>query len=136
MQVLVYRNLHNGKLSIKDPKTSLVLGHAMSVDLYNVTFIVNEAGRQRVLRDKKKNVHAYVRGDIGDVDGFKSFKDRNLYVSPKYHPYLHQPQNTYCCTVRYNPYQHAHFVDSKTDMPVKRLDKCSVSASGYIIGYT
>jgi hypothetical protein len=36
----------------------LVVGHALSLRLNNVLFQVNEAGRQRVIKEKKKNVHA------------------------------------------------------------------------------
>ena len=34
----------------------------------NATFIVSEAGRQRVLKDRKKNVHAFVSGDVSMFD--------------------------------------------------------------------
>ncbi len=60
--VEVYRNLHNGMLSIRDVKTRRVIGHAGFVALENVQFKVSEAGRQRVLMERRKNVHAVVRG--------------------------------------------------------------------------
>lgn len=60
--VEVYRNLHNGKLSVRDYKTKRVVGHADEVFLEDVEFRVSQAGRKRVLREKRKNVHAVVRG--------------------------------------------------------------------------
>lgn len=62
--VEVYRNLHNGKFSIRDAKTKLVLAHGTNFALENVVGIVNEAGRQRVLDEKRKNVHAFLRGNL------------------------------------------------------------------------
>lgn len=63
----VYRNLHNGKWSIRSCATGLVLGHAEYVELRACMFIVGEAGRQRVIKEKKKNVHAIVRGALDNT---------------------------------------------------------------------
>lgn len=60
--VKVYKNLHNGLWSIKDAKTGLVLGHTSELSLHVCMFIVSESGRQRVLKEKKENIHAYVIG--------------------------------------------------------------------------
>ena len=76
MRVQVYRNLNNGLISIQDLSTGLVLGHASAVDLQEATFIVREAGRQQVIREQRKNVHAFVRGKVIDVRNFKPFKGR------------------------------------------------------------
>ena len=64
--VAIYKNLHNGLFSVK--QGGLVVAHVASVTLTNVHFKVSEAGRQRVLRDKQKNVHAYVIGMIKDIN--------------------------------------------------------------------
>ena len=61
--VEVYFNLHLKKWTIRDRWTKLVLGHAEdAVWLKDAEFIVSEAGRQRVIKEQKKNVHAVVRG--------------------------------------------------------------------------
>lgn len=60
--VKVYRNLHNQTFSIVDVATGLVVAHSEVVNLKDAKFVVSEAGRQRVLREKQKNVHAYVVG--------------------------------------------------------------------------
>lgn len=65
MRIRVYRNLRNGLLSIQS-KTSAgwrVTEHAESVHLEDAVFKVSEAGRQRVLRERRKNIHAYVEGE-------------------------------------------------------------------------
>ena len=64
--VAIYKNLHNGLFSVK--QGGLVVAHVASVTLTNVHFKVSEAGRQRVLRDKQKNVHAFVVGMIKDIN--------------------------------------------------------------------
>lgn len=61
-KVMVYRNLHNQKFSVL--QDGLVVGHTRNIILAGCTFVIQESGRQRVLRDHKKNVHAYVKGMI------------------------------------------------------------------------
>ena len=66
MRVKVYRNLHKKCWSIMDPKTRRVIRHDTNVVLANVSLVVSNAGRERVLREKAKNVHAYAIGDINE----------------------------------------------------------------------
>lgn len=64
--VEVYLNLHkkdddgNSWYSIR--QGGKVVGHADRVDLTGVNFIVHSKGRDRVRSEKRKNVHAWVRG--------------------------------------------------------------------------
>lgn len=60
--VQVYKNLHRNEWSVRDAETGLVLAHTPNIVLSDVKLVVNEAGRQRVLSTKTKNVHAYVEG--------------------------------------------------------------------------
>ena len=85
-KVRVYFNLHRKQLSVqeKTPKGWRVWLHASKVTLENVTFKVSEAGRQRVLRERKKNVHAFVEGDLVLLGGSK-IQPR---VLVSYNPYL------------------------------------------------
>ena len=62
--VKVYWNLHRDCYSIQ--QDGLVVAHADMIDLRSVTFKVNEAGRQRVLKEGRKNVHAFVVGYLDD----------------------------------------------------------------------
>jgi len=67
IKVDVYRNLHNGLYSIKaleGPHKGRVIAHANDVYLINPKFVVSQAGRARVLRERKKYVHAVVRGEM------------------------------------------------------------------------
>lgn len=59
-RVRVYRNLNNGKISIK--QGSLVVGHTDSALMKDTTFLVFEKLRQKVLVEKRKSVHAYIEG--------------------------------------------------------------------------
>lgn len=56
-----YRNLNNGLMSIRQKIGSswLVVGHADNLIIQNPIFYVSEASRQRVIRSRKKNVHAW-----------------------------------------------------------------------------
>jgi hypothetical protein len=63
----VYRNLHTGCWSVKalsGPKNGLVVLHAKEVLVAEPEFRVSESGRQRVLREQRKNVHAGVVGRV------------------------------------------------------------------------
>lgn len=53
----IYRNLRTGDFSIK--YRGLVIANADSFIAENVTFRVSEPGRQRVIKEKRKNVHAF-----------------------------------------------------------------------------
>lgn len=87
-RVEVYRNLKfkdRVVYSIRDKKTGLVLGHATDLLLSRCKFVVNQKGRERVLRDKKKNVHAWIEGSFGviHVGDDKIFGDGTpIYYSP------------------------------------------------------
>lgn len=87
-KVFVYFNLHKKLFSVRDHATGIVVGHTDMIALENVTFKVSEAGRQRVLREKRKNVHAGVMGTVKDF-----------------------PCPVAWSTAFYNPYKYESFVD-------------------------
>jgi len=60
LYVKVYWNLHKHCYSIRHDHK--VIAHTNNINLIDVTFKVSEASRQRVLRDRRKNVHAFVEG--------------------------------------------------------------------------
>lgn len=67
MRVFIYWNLHRACWSIKaldGASKGLVVAHAVHWQVEGVRFKVSEAGRQRVLREKRKNVHAGVVGTL------------------------------------------------------------------------
>ena len=130
MNVSIYRNLHNGLISIKSASSGLVLGHAKSVDIAWADFVVHEAGRQRVLKDKQKNVHAYVKGLLLNTSGFKPYKGRS--IGPVYGALdtIHK-----ATVVSYNPYKAPHFVIKGTSDKASKASLCTVSCDGIIAGF-
>lgn len=64
--VRVYRNLNDrtGDRRYSIWQNGFVVGHANAINLMGGKFKVQQGGRARVLRDKKKNVHAWVTGLI------------------------------------------------------------------------
>ena len=94
-KVFVYKNLHQDCWSIK--QDGLVKVHATEINLYNCNFKINTKGRKRVLKEKKKNVHAGICG------------------------YIVHPEPEYACwddcsddsldEITYNPYKNTSFVN-------------------------
>jgi hypothetical protein len=84
MKVFVYFNLHKKVWSVKaleGENKGRVIQHASYLKLKNATFKVSEAGRQRVLREKRKNVHAGIVGYLTDEIPVA------LYTQVSYNPY-------------------------------------------------
>ena len=99
-RVQVYFNLHRKTFSIRDAITKRVVGYADDIMLNDVVFVVNQSGRNRVLKERKKNVHAYCEGTFA------------CYYSP-----LDTISN-----VEYNPYLHETFVNTKSGQPVTEAE--------------
>lgn len=81
MRVEVYWNLHRLLWSVRHK--GRVIAHVKEVDLMNVEWVVQPAGRARVLRERRKNVHAFARGTIPDED----LAVHGEWGSIKYNPY-------------------------------------------------
>ena len=62
--VEVYWNLHKRIFSVRSK--GIVRDHAHTVVLQNVKFVVQLAGRAKVLLEQKKNVHAFVKGEVNN----------------------------------------------------------------------
>ena len=95
-KVFVYKNLHKDCWSIK--QDGLVKAHTHDLEMWDCAFHVNAKGRAKVLEEKRKNVHAGIKGYI-DEHG----------VSAIEYP-LH--------AVTYNPYKYDSFVDKTTEEPI------------------
>lgn len=92
--VFVYRNLNcpkgqNKKYSIK--QNGLVIGHTNELILWKVEFKVSKSGRARVIKEQRKNVHAYAKGMI-----LQNTHEEDLIFDKKiiYNPYLSE---TFLC---------------------------------------
>lgn len=93
MRVRVYFNLHKKLFSVMDKRTRRVVSHTEHIVLHNVKFIVNENGRQRVLREKKKNVHAFVEGDVLDMLVCERVNTNVTYNPYKYNSFMYLGEN-------------------------------------------
>lgn len=87
--VRVYRNLHNGLFSVltKQDKGWRLAGHVSQISLCSVHFIVSEAGRQRVLKTGKKDIHAYMQGCLTTNEIFNKITENSRLVEVRYNPY-------------------------------------------------
>jgi len=109
LRVYVYFNLHRKCFSVKaleGEHKGRVVHHADSLYLLDATFKVSQKGRERVLRTKRKNVHA------GVVGTFVTTSDHTIMCDMAADPAL-------CAhPVTYNPYKYSQFVDVGTLKPV------------------
>ena len=118
-KVYVYRNLHKHQLSIQQQK--LIVGYAEGVILTDVEFRVRESGRQRCLREKQKNVHAFAIGllertfGVSEIDEYSTFFD----IAAAYR-------------VTYNPYRQNCFYNVATEAPVTYGARVLVTANNGI----
>jgi len=114
MRVYVYYNLHKKMWSIKaldGPSKGLVVRHSTVVLLQDCEFKVSEAGRQRVLREQKKNVHAGVVGTLVALSGEKTW-----------FPFPVSKE------VTYNPYKYETFVYKAGEKPIKNCARVLMTA--------
>ena len=95
--------------SVRDVATGLVVAHVGEITLTSVLFKVSEAGRQRVLREKRKNVHAGLEGNPVDPRAISSRPLRSA---------------------TYDPYHYASFVDRETVEPLPGALFATIGASG------
>jgi hypothetical protein len=116
-QIRVYRNLNKKTFSYqkKTKKGWRVAGWSDEILIQNATFRVSQAGRARVIREKRKNVHAYIIGDPIYVRGLtkktpilKNFKTK-LY---------------------YNPYKTKTFMNTKNNKSIHNADSVLVNLEG------
>jgi hypothetical protein len=119
-KVFVFYNINlSNKLgkplwSIRNEKTGRIIGHDQGVVLRDAEFVVGQAGKEKVRDEKRKNVHAGVRGFI--VHGETA-------------------QAGFGTAITYNPYKYDTFVSLPDETPVKSaklvqmLDK-KVGATG------
>jgi hypothetical protein len=104
MRVEVYFNLHKKLFSVRDCKTGKVFAHSKYVTIRDPKFVVRQSGRKRVLQERKKNVHAFVRGELEDLfcHGLDDLVEAVVHGIP----------------VTYNPYKYSSFVVKDTGEPI------------------
>lgn len=90
------------------------------VSLSHATFAVQPAGRDKVRREGRKNVHAFVRGDLITSTAYHT-------ISSYMYQYTHEKMIELFVEqgfrkATYNPYQNDTFVDVETGEPVLKAD--------------
>jgi hypothetical protein len=115
--VRVYWNLTQGCWSVMDKRTRRVIGHATQVLIREARFTVSEAGRQRVLRDRVKNVHAFVEGQLEAAiwSSTRDFVEAMPWeLDRKGNNAYRAEANAKGTEVTYNPYNVGYFFDKTT----------------------
>lgn len=109
LKVFVYFNLHRKLWSIRceekgHPMKGRVIAHRVAVDLYDVTPKVSQAGRARVIRERRKNVHAGLLGTWAEA------------AAPSATSWSASPwQDIGGFEITYNPYKYTSFVFKHAD---------------------
>lgn len=124
MKVFVYFNLHRKCFSIKaleGDNKGRVIAHADKVYLSDATFKVSQAGRERVIREKRKNVHA---GVVGHWEkDFQSFNDVSVDLLRE----IGKP-------ITYNPYKYETFVSVYGQIPQHKSRRVGLFATESVTG--
>jgi hypothetical protein len=113
MKSMIYWNFTKKCWSVQ--QDGLVVDHAKALILENPIFCVSEAGRQRVLREQRKNVHAKV---IGKRLRLNAWQDRLCQIQ-----------------IRYNPYRDKTFV-TEGGVAVKQAALASFQPNGTVFAYS
>lgn len=116
-QIQVYYNVRKNLFSVQEQINGKwkVVEHTNEISIHNAKFKVSEAGRQRVLKEKRKNVHAKI---IGERWPFipKSFVYRD--------------------EVSYDPYKGPSFMVLKEDKPIDWAKYVTIADGKVIAMYT
>jgi hypothetical protein len=107
--VEVYRNLHKKCWSVR--QRGKVKLHTDYIFLENAELKVSQKGRERVLREQRKNVHAFIKGFV---------------VDPKIINGIEDDYNPNWVDVTYNPYKYDSFVtdEEKAIYRADYVDMC------------
>lgn len=113
--VRVFKNWKQNCYSIM--QGGRLLASARQVRLSAVEFRVRESGRQRMLKEKRRNVHAFAVGHLLD------------YVHPSDDRQLDEMRGR---GVFYNPYLYETFVDDETRAPVAGSELAQFDEDGVV----
>jgi hypothetical protein len=103
-KVFCYRNLNKKGVvwSIRDTKTNKVINWVENIILKDVELKVSEKGRQRVLREKRKNVHAGVKGyEVSIKSVPKNIKWIYVFYDPYTTPFFTDKNGNYIKICKY-----------------------------------
>lgn len=120
MRAFIYRNVHKHCYSVRNEKLGRVTKHTASVLMKDATLVVSKAGRERVLREKQKNIHAGIRGELVAV-GSAAITERRRLDSKDW------------TQVYYNPFKVETFVEKATNMPIFKADYVLLTSEGVFV---
>ncbi len=115
LPVRVFKTLKYGCYSIM--QRGVIRASAKQVRLSDVEFRVRESGRQRMLREKRKNVHAFAVGHL--VDSVHPGDEREL-------------ERMAGRSAFYDPCRYPSFVDGETKVPVTSVRAARFDEDGVI----
>tara|TARA_R100001132_G_scaffold19388_1_gene17112 strand:- start:1192 stop:1548 length:357 start_codon:yes stop_codon:yes gene_type:complete len=109
MKVEVYRNLHKNCWSVRSLFTGKVIYHADYIGIKNAKLVVRPGGRAKVLREGRKNVHAFIRGE----------------AVPQWEVVQHCENQ-----ISYNPYKNESFILTDTNTPIDHAKTVFLDTTG------
>ncbi len=127
MKVFIYRNLnrvgHTYSIKVLEgPLKNRVVGYANGLLLENCQLVVSQTGRNRVLRTKRKNVHAGIVGELIAATGFKTRIPKTglnfEYCSEETWLEKYKPGRP----INYNPYVTSSFVYEDNRQPLTKSE--------------
>lgn len=122
MKVDIYWNLHRGGFSIRSRETETygkVLAHMKDPNttllIWQPEYVVQKAGHEKVLREQKKNVHAFIRGTIDGMFEGMNIEQMNAAAPTAKNGWDRR-------AVSYNPYKMDSFYERETEAPIESSD--------------
>ena len=91
-KIEIYFNLHKKTWSVR--QGGKVVQHTNFICVRDPQYVVRKTGKEKVRREKRKNVHAFVRGYV--ENRLPTFPKKNMFVT-------------------YNPYKNDSFVERNTN---------------------
>lgn len=116
MRVATYWNLHRKLWSVvatEGENKGRVIFHTPELYLNDVSFVVRKSGRNRVLREGKKNVHAFAKGTITPTGSYVESKLPSFRIT-------------------YNPYKSDsfYFADYGPGSPIRKASNIKLTSDG------
>ncbi len=106
----IYRNLHKDCWSVqaynKDKKGWRLYAHEYCLKGINAKFLVNEKARQKVIKEKRKNVHAFIWVDEYHTIDVRYTENADTLKEMGY------------LRGKYNPYKHDSFIEERASLPL------------------
>lgn len=150
MRVSVYFNLHRKLFSVRaedGPEKGRVIAHADALGLHFCKLIVGQAGNAKVRREGRKNVHAFIKGDLAYLKGSLTLAGERAFQT-----YKKAGQDTEASTLAtfnsldltrfqtatreggvpfgYDPYKNTSFINRTTGQAISTAATVSISRAG------